>query len=85
MQEFFKLKQFRKSVLKYKTGLRELAKFILELKNSEEYLCSKFEKGLSLEIREKMSIIGSQSYKEMVKLALKAEKLISERMSRSNF
>ena len=51
-QEFFKLKQFGMIV----TELRELSKFILALANSEEYLFSKFEEGLSLEIREKMSI-----------------------------
>ena len=37
--------------------LRELLKFVPELDNSKEYLCSKFEDGLSLKIREKMSII----------------------------
>ena len=44
----------------------ELAEFILELANFEEYLCSKFEERLSLEIREKMSVLGSPSYKEVV-------------------
>ena len=65
--------------------LRELAEFFLELANFEEYLCSKFEDGLILEIKEKMLISGSQSYKELVQLALKAEKLISERMSQRKF
>ena len=31
--------------------MRELAEFVPKLANSEEYLCSKFEEGLSLEIR----------------------------------
>ena len=52
---------------------------------SEEYLCSKFEKGLNLDIREKMSILGSQSYKEMVQLALRAEKLANERGTKGKF
>ena len=43
----------------YDIELRELFEFVLELANSEEYLCSKFEEGLSLDIREKMSIIGT--------------------------
>ena len=64
--------------------MKELAEFVPELANFEEYMCSKFEKGLSLEIKEKMSIIGSQSYKKVLQLALKAEILIGERMSRSN-
>ena len=79
------MKQFHKSVTKYKTELRELAEFVLELANFEEYLCSKFQEGLSLEIREKMSITKSQTYKEVVQLALRAEKLIGERISQSNF
>ena len=47
----------------YETKLRELSKFILELANSKEYLCFKFEEGLTLDIREKMSITRTQSIK----------------------
>ena len=57
-QEFFKLRQLGKSVTEYQTELRELAKFVLEVADFKEYLCSKFEKGLNLQIREKMSIFG---------------------------
>ena len=39
--------------------LGELVEFGPELANSKEYLCSKFEEGLTLEIRENMSIIGT--------------------------
>ena len=81
MQEFFRFKQFGKSVTKYETKLRELVEFVFELANSEEYLCSKFKEGLTLEIREKMSIIGIQSYKKVVQLAMRVEKLTGERMS----
>ena len=55
-----------KSVTDYEIELRQLAEFVLEMARSEEYLCSKFEEGLNLEIRENMSVSGSQSYKEMV-------------------
>ena len=65
--------------------MRELAEFVPELANSKEYLCSKFEEGLTLEIREKMFVSSGQSYKEVVQLALRAEKLTSERLSRENF
>ena len=65
--------------------MRELAEFILELANFEEYLCSKFEEGLSLEIQAKMSVSENQSYKEVVQLALRAEKLYGERRSRVIF
>ena len=51
----------------------------------EEYLCSKFEEGLNLEIREKMSVSSSQNYKEMVQLTLRAEKLTNERKAKGKF
>ena len=38
-----------------------------------------------MEIRERMFVFGSQSYKEVVQLSLSAEKLNGERMSRDNF
>ena len=46
MQEFFRLKQFGRSVTEYETELRELAEFILELANSKVCLYSKLEEGL---------------------------------------
>ena len=65
--------------------MRELAEFVPELANFEDYLCSKFEEGLSLKIQEKMSVSRNQSYKEMVQLALRAENLTGERRSRGSF
>ena len=62
-----------------------MAKFVLEMVGSEKYLCSKFEEGLNLEIREKMSVFGSQNYKEVVQLALRAEKLANERVVKGKF
>ena len=73
------MKQFGKIVTEYELKLKELDEFVLKLVNSEEYLCSKFEEGLFLEIREKMSTVGNQSYKEVVQLALRAEKLTGEK------
>ena len=46
--------------------MRELAEFVPKLANPKEYLCFKFEEGLPLEIKEKMSIIKSQSYMDVV-------------------
>ena len=43
-------------VIEYETKLRELAEFVLEFANLEEYICSKLEKGLTLKIQEKMSV-----------------------------
>ena len=48
--EFFRLRQFGKIVIEYELELRELTEFVLKLANSEEYLYSKFEEGLSLKI-----------------------------------
>ena len=62
-----------------------MAEFVPEMTGSEEYLCSKFEEGLNLDIQEKMSVSGSQSYKEMVQLALRAEKLINEKGTKGKF
>ena len=66
--------------------MRKLAEFFFfKLSNFEEYLCFKFEKGLTLEIHEKMSVSCGQSYKEVVQLTLKAEKLTGEKISRGKF
>ena len=65
--------------------MRELAEFVPEVANSEEYLCSKSEEGLTLKIRENMSMFGSQSYKKIVQLALRTEKLTSERLAWGKF
>ena len=65
-QEFFRLKQFERFITEYEIALKELVEFVPKLANFEEYLCSKFEDGLSLEIREKMLVSTSQSYKEVV-------------------
>ena len=84
-QEFFRLRQLGRMVVEYETKLKELAEFVLEVINSEDYLCSKFEEGLNLEVREKMSVSSNQSYKEVVQLALRAEKLVNERFNRGKF
>ena len=65
--------------------MRELAEFVPELTNFEEYLCFKFKEGLTLEIRKKIFVSGSQSYKEVVQFALRVKKVTSERMSRGSF
>ena len=84
-QEFFKLKQFGRSIMKYEIKLRELVEFIPKLVNSKEYLCSKFEERLTLEIREKCQLQGLKVTRKVLQLALRVEKLTGERMSQSNF
>ena len=53
------MKQFGKTVIEFETELRKLVEFVPELANFEEYLCLKFEEGLTLEIRKKTSVSGS--------------------------
>ena len=79
------MKQFGKIVTKYETELRELVEFVPKIANFKEYLCSKFEEGLTLKIQEKMSVFGNQSYKEIVQLDLRAKKLTSEVLARESF
>ena len=74
-----------RTVVEYETELRELAEFVPEVINSEDYRCSKFEEGLNLEVREKMSVSGNQSYKKVVQLALRVEKLANERFNKGKF
>ena len=62
-----------------------MAEFVPEMAGLDDYLCSKFEEGLNLEIREKMSILGNQNYKEVVQLALRVEKLVNERGTKGKF
>ena len=79
------MRQLGRTVVEYETELRELAEFVPEVINFEDYLCSKFKEGLNLEVREKISVFGNQSYKEVVQLALRVEKLANERLNRGNF
>ena len=69
----------------YETKLRELTKFVPEVASFEEYLCFKFEEGLNLEIREKISVFESQNYKEVVQLALREKTLANERVAKGKF
>ncbi|KAH7691842.1 Retroviral ribonuclease H protein [Dioscorea alata] len=77
-QEFMQLSQGSRSVTEYETELKDLANFVPELVGSEKILCSKFEAGLNLSVRERMAVAGNQSFNEIVQLALRAEKLVLE-------
>lgn len=43
----------------FETELKDIANFVLELVGYKEVLCSKFEAGLNLNVRETMSITGN--------------------------
>ena len=77
--------QFGRTVIKYESKLRELIEFVPEFANFEEYLCPKFGEGLSLEIKKKLLVLGSQSYKKVVQLTLRVKKFIGERKFRGSF
>ena len=70
------LTQGSRSVMEYETELKDLAAFVPVLVGTEEMLDSKFEGGLNLSIRKKMSLTGAQSFKEAVQQALRTEKLV---------
>ena len=60
-------------VVEYETELKDLTAFVPELVGTEEMLALKFEGGLNLSIKEKMSLTGAQSFREVVQQALRAE------------
>ena len=62
-----------------------MTEFVPEMTGLAEYLYSKFEEGLNLEIRKKMYVFGSQNYKEIVQLALRTKKLANERRAKGKF
>ena len=62
-----------------------MAEFVPKVDGFEKYLCSKFKKGMNLEIREKMFVFSNQNYKKVVQLALRVKKLANERMAKGKF
>ncbi|KAH7690291.1 hypothetical protein IHE45_02G038000 [Dioscorea alata] len=73
-----RLVQGNRTVTEYETELKDFASFIPELAPTEEVLCSKFEVGLNLGIRERITVTSKQSFKEMVQSALRADQLVRE-------
>lgn len=67
-----------KSATDYETELKDLANFVPELVGYDGVFCSKFEAGLNLNVKERMVVSGNQSYKQVVQLAFRAEKLVLE-------
>lgn len=53
-------------MVEHETELKDSATFVLELIGTEKMLCSKFKEDLNLTIKEKMSITGTQCFKEVV-------------------
>ncbi|EOX94246.1 Gag protease polyprotein [Theobroma cacao] len=77
-REFLSLKQGKLSIVEYETRFNELMLYAPELVRLEQDQVNYFEKGLRNEIRERMIVTGKESYKEVVQMALRAEKLATK-------
>ncbi|EOX99993.1 Gag protease polyprotein [Theobroma cacao] len=75
-REFLSLKQGNLTVEEYETRFNELMLYVPDLVKSEQNQASYFEEGLRNEIRERMTVTGREPHKEVVQMALRAEKLV---------
>ena len=76
--EFLELKQDDLSVAEYEIQFVRLSKYAPEEVASEELKRNKFERGLNLDIRDKMAI-KPPTYREVLETALRAEEIMNER------
>ncbi|WRX10265.1 Reverse transcriptase domain - like 10 [Theobroma cacao] len=79
-REFLSLKQGNLTVEEYETRFNELMLYVPDLVKFEQDQASYFEEGLRNEIRERMTVTGREPHKEVVQMALQAEKLAIENM-----
>ncbi|XP_017979859.1 PREDICTED: uncharacterized protein LOC108662790 [Theobroma cacao] len=77
-REFLSLKHGNLTIKKYEACFNELMSYVLDLVKTEQDQANYFEEGLRNEIRDRMTIIGKELYKEVVQMALRAEKLAIE-------
>ncbi|WRX28969.1 Retrotransposon gag domain - like 10 [Theobroma cacao] len=85
-REFLNLKQGNMTIEEYETCFNELMSYVPELVRLEQDQVNYFDEGLHNEIRERMIVTGKESYKEVVQMALRAEKLTTEnRQIRAEF
>ncbi|WRX29419.1 Retrotransposon gag domain - like 10 [Theobroma cacao] len=77
-REFLSLKQGNLTIEEYETRFNELMLYVPELVRLEQDQVNYFEEGLRNEIWERMIVTGNESYKEVVQMALRAEKLAIE-------
>ena len=76
--EFLNLKQDDLSIAKYKIQFVRLSKYAPEEVATDELKRDKFERGLSLEIRERIAI-KLATYRDLLETTLRAEEIIMER------
>ncbi|WRX21068.1 Retrotransposon gag domain - like 10 [Theobroma cacao] len=77
-REFLSLKQGNLTVEEYETRFNELMLYVPDLVKSEQDQASYFEERLRNGIRELMTVTGREPHKEVVQMALRAEKLATE-------
>ncbi|EOY13520.1 Gag protease polyprotein [Theobroma cacao] len=77
-REFLSLKQENLTVEEYKTRFNELMLYVPNLVKYEQDKASYFEEELRNEIKERMTVTGKEPHKEVVQMALRAEKLATE-------
>ena len=76
--EFLNLKQEDLFIVDYEIQFVRLSKYIPEEVATYELKRNKFERGLNLEIREKI-VVKSSTYRELLEIAIRAEEIIVER------
>ena len=77
-QEFFALSQGRSSVVEYVYGFNRLARYAPEDVATDRAKQSKFRRGLSEELKEKLSVIDFPDFQTLVDKAIVAEHAIQE-------
>ncbi|WRX14562.1 Retrotransposon gag domain - like 10 [Theobroma cacao] len=77
-REFLSLKQGNMTIEEYETRFNELMSYVPELVRMEQDQVNYFEEGLRNEIWERMIVTSKEPYKEVVQMALRAEKLATE-------
>ena len=75
-QEFVHLRQGSRSVAEYEALFRELMEFAPDLVNTDERRCTKFEQGLRLQIRERLTMTREPDLGHLLKQAYRAEELV---------
>ncbi|XP_021840846.2 uncharacterized protein [Spinacia oleracea] len=77
--EFIKLSQGKKNVLEYAVKFNELARFAPDLVTTDRQRMNRFEGGLSIEIRDRLSSSRISTFQELYDRAINVERIIKLR------
>ncbi len=81
-QEFVDLRQGLRTVNEYEIAFRELSEFAKELVNTEKRTCTRFEQGLRLDIRDRITLPEEPKFYHVLEQAYRAEGLLNARQQR---